>query len=207
MYRLSLFVLIILFEIIGLPPNCNAQFNLKWEQKLNKKNIEIYSAKMPKAGLNAVKAHSTFKVSGNDIVNYLLSTERQIKDIPNCVYSKILKQEGDSVFIFYQKYDLPWPISDRDIVYKVVITKTASSIIVNSEVIPNYLPINPHFIRVKELVAHWDLTNKPGNITDACYMVIANPAGSIPAWFLNLFLVDGPYNSFKLMHAHFDEKK
>jgi hypothetical protein len=119
----------------------------------------------------------------------------------------MLKQEGDSVFIFHQKYDLPWPVSDRDVVYKVHIIKTAGNIAVNSVAMPNYLPVNPSYIRIKELIAHWDLTHKHNNSTDATYMVIANPAGSVPTWFLNLFLVEGPHNSFKLMHAHFNEKK
>jgi hypothetical protein len=187
---------------------CTAQFNLTWTKKLDKNNIQVYTAKPPKAAVNAVKAHTVFNTSPDKVLAFLLSPAMHTKNLPNCKFSTLLKNNGDTAYYFHQQYDLPWPVMDREVVYLFKVKRHANkNISISSEVMADLIPRNKNYIRITEFAAQWQLNIVSANKTDALYMALANPAGSIPAWFLNMFLVDGPYQSFKSMHDYFNETK
>jgi START domain len=194
--------------LLALSTIVNAQFNLAWELKLNKNNIEVYSAKAPNANVKAVKAHTYFNTTTDKLLAYLLSPEMHVKNLTNCIYSKLLKNEGDTGYYFHQQYDLPWPVTDREVVYLFKVQRLPNKhVFITSEAIPNYLPANPNYIRLTEFTAQWKINTTSATRVDAHYMVLANPAGSIPTWFLNMFLVNGPYDSFKKMNDYFNAHK
>ncbi len=184
---------------------CVAQFNLAWKLQLNKNNIQVYTAKPANASVNAVKAHTVFSVDPNKVLSFLISPTMHVKNLPNCKSSTLLKNMGDTNYYFHQQYDLPWPVADREVVYLFKVKHLPNNCIaITSQSMHNYIPPNKGYIRITQFEAQWKLTTLPLTKTDAHYMALANPAGSIPAWFLNLFMVDGPYTSFKLMHEYFN---
>ncbi|MBC7411407.1 MAG: hypothetical protein H7331_03005 [Bacteroidia bacterium] len=186
----------------------SAQFNLTWTKKLDKNNIQIYTAKPAKAAVNAVKAHTLLNTTPDKLLAFLLSPAMHTKNLPNCKYSILLKNNGDTAYYFHQQYDLPWPVTDREVVYLFKVKRLPNkNIAITSGIITDMIPLNKNYIRITEFAAQWQINLVAPNKTEAFYMALANPAGSIPAWFLNIFLVDGPYQSFKSMHDYFNETK
>jgi hypothetical protein len=54
-------------------------------------------------------------------------------------------------------------------------------------------------VRVPQLKAFWKFTPKPDGTVDAEYQINVNPGGNVPAWIVNMFAIDGPYQSITSM--------
>ncbi len=100
--------------------------------------------------------------------------------------------------IIYQKYDLPWPIQDRDYVMtqnrKInVDTKTITATYQSIE--SKEKPQQECCIRAYAQRTYWKMEALPNGQTRVAVEVQTDPKGALPAWLINMIQRDWPYNS------------
>ena len=101
-------------------------------------------------------------------------------------------------YYYYTRSDLPFPLSDRDIVVRSRQWKDKDGIYYShSTLTRNMVNIKKGIVRIQEFDAHWKITQKENGILDIDYVVQTHPGGSLPTWAINLGIAKGPIETMK----------
>ena len=63
------------------------------------------------------------------------------------------------------------------------------------------------FVRIESLVGYWLFEKINEDEIKLTYETLADPAGNLPAWVVNLFIVDGPHNTLTNLHKMIAESQ
>lgn len=118
-----------------------------------------------------------------------------------CADMRLLKIEGDSTFV-YLTTALPWPAGTRDMVLKVQTEQGEDgSILRRLSAVNGMEPEVPGVIRVEQLEGIWRMVPTGERETEVTYQLQAEPAGDIPSWLANRFVIDAPMVTLKTLRA------
>jgi hypothetical protein len=113
--------------------------------------------------------------------------------------SYLLKRNSAYDFIYYAETTIPWPMSNRDAVIHLKITKDSLnrfvSIIGYGE--PKYIAEKEGKVRVPRTSISWYVTMPTSKTISIVYILDTDPGGSLPSWLANMFADKGPFESFK----------
>ena len=114
-----------------------------------------------------------------------------------CETSKVLQKTSEKHLIRYQTIVAPWPVDNRDVVVEVNFSQDEKTKVVYQKVtaLPNYTPKVAGHVRIPEFRGTWTLTPMKNGIVEIQYELLVNPGGAIPAWLVNMAMIDGPYDT------------
>jgi hypothetical protein len=137
------------------------------------------------------------KSSLSGVVALLLDT----KNYPNWIYacgeSYLLKTVSNREFYNYQVTDLPWPLTDRDVVADFKLKQDSATLVVllSKSAEPNYIPAKSGFVRIQHLQSLYTLTPVTSDSVKIELDMYIDPAGRLPAWLINANTIMGPYKT------------
>jgi hypothetical protein len=115
----------------------------------------------------------------------------------NCDYAKVIEKTSSTIQFERYYTDTPWPIADRDLVMKMVKEKKADGSVKYTRIsAPDKFPVDSDFMRIQEAGGEWLLEPVGEQQSKLTYQFYADPGGSLPAWLVNSFIVQGPFNTF-----------
>jgi hypothetical protein len=169
----------------------------KWDLKKQENGISVYTRLAESSSFKELKSVCTIKTSLKSIVALLNDWESYPGWVYRCGKSSTLKKISDREVIHYQTVVAPWPVDSRDFVVNVKLNQDPKSGIVTiiSTSNPGFIPVIPGHVRIKEFKASWTLIPKENGTTEVIYHLLVNPGGYVPAWLVNLAVVDGPYET------------
>lgn len=202
-----LFVFLMVQSVFGY--HLYAQDNGVWELQKEENGIKIYTRNVSGSPVKEVKAFLQLNASLSSVVAVIRDFENYPLWIYKCAHAKLLKSVGDSDMYYYHITDTPWPVEDRDMVSRVVITQNDKSLElkINSTGIPDYLPKRDGFLRLPKSNTLWILTPIGPNLIQAQYILSIDPGGDVPVWLLNVFVTDGPFESLVLFKSRIQNPK
>ena len=113
-----------------------------------------------------------------------------------------LRQEQDAparsgVKLFYSVIHMPWPVSDRDVVYRRTRTKDPETgvVLYENAALPQAYPEQKGEVRMPHLKGSWRFTPLAGGGTEVTYQEHSEVGGHIPDWLVNKLAVNIPFNS------------
>lgn len=165
-----------------------------WLLEKDKDGVQIFTRKLDHHKVKEFKAITYTSKSVSDL-------EKLIKDVehyPDWVYSvsfgELLEEDGDSRILYYI-FDVPWPVSDRDMVIKSFKTQDEfGNLKFNINLVKDYKPEISGYVRMKEVFGSWTFIPE-GDNTKIIYQFYGDPSGNLPAWLVNMFIVEGPYET------------
>lgn len=182
-------LLIILFISVG-------SFAADWELKKNEDGIIVYTREIANSDFLEYKGIATVNASRRKVAEVILRISDYINWFPDCLDSKRLSYPDKNEVLVYYKIDSPWPVKDRDAVVHLYINdepdKNKTTIDFKAE--PNSLEKYPGVVRVPKSSGYWKLESI-NNQTKVTYQNHADPGGSVPAWVVNMFVVDAPFKT------------
>jgi hypothetical protein len=194
------FILIINVFIIcmAFKPGINESHLLnptEWKLEKTGNDIKVYTRQSEGSSIKEFKAVTT--VTAN--MKSLESLIENVSDYPNwqtnIATAKILKQVNKTEQYIYYTTDLPWPMTDRDVViFSEKTVEVDGTVRYNILSKPDYITGTDDFLRIKNAKGIWQLTPQ-GNKIEIIYQFYGDPAGSIPSSIINMFIVDGPYST------------
>ncbi|MES2655100.1 MAG: START domain-containing protein [Bacteroidota bacterium] len=174
--------------------------NDRWELKKDQNNIKIYVKKNNNHAINELKAVTNFSSSLNGLVAFVKDIAIHEKYIERCKSAYIIRNVNDSELYYYQETEAPWPVANRyGVIYYKIRQASNKTVVIQSSNILGLLPPKADMVEVPALKASWTFTPKANGIVEGEYYLYVNPGGNIPVWLINLFLVDGPYNTLLKM--------
>ena len=200
----SLFLFSLLFITLS-----SFQNTYNWQLKKIENDISIYTRTPENSKYKELKAVYQIKTSLSSIIALLNDFESFPKWVYRCEKSMALKKDSDNHIIRYQTVVAPWPVDNRDMILEVNSFQDKKTKIVYQKVnsIPDYIPLVKGHVRVREFRALWTLIPLKNGFVEVNYELLVNPGGNIPAWLVNLALVDGPFDtSVKMREMLMNEK-
>ena len=167
----------------------------KWELAKNEDGIKVYTRKVEGRSVKSYKAKAVINAPINKvyfIYTDLKSYQRVMQD-----QSEIeLLEKNNNRYILYSKMDMPWPADDRDMVSETEIEKKDNGqIIIRSKCLKNRLAPKKDYVRIKDCWEIVTLTPVGNDKVEIQIEGLFDVGGSLPGWIVNMFLVDGPFDT------------
>ena len=172
----------------------NQAFTQAWELKKEGDSIKVYTRVVPNSPIKEFKASGTMKAKPEAIYAVLRdvpSYPKWIEDVKHAI--KI--SEYDSGMTFYYQLALPWPLKDRDMALEMKITSSENTILFALESNPELVAVDEDFIRMVTVTGEWSIQQLDDEFCLVEHRFLADPEGSLPSWVVNMFIVDGPYQT------------
>lgn len=168
-----------------------------WELAKHKNEIQIYTRAYENSEIQEFKALMRTSKS----IHLLEDLIEDVEEFPNWQLNiasvKILKRLENSEKYVWFVIETPWPFSDRDMVVNLRKSVNEQGVITFNIInVPDYLEEKEDLIRMREADGKWVFTPLPNGQTEVLYQFYADPAGNLPEWVINMFIVDTPYQTF-----------
>ena len=167
---------------------------VNWDLKKDEAGIQVYTRTVKESSIKEFKAVGILPVTVHKLISILQDVEHYPEWIDDVQYSKKISIKDQKLDFYYQLH-LPWPVKNRDMALTMQVIEEANNTVLQLVSNPNIEPLKSDFIRMVKVNGYWKLEPISDSSTKVTHQFLADPEGSIPAWVVNSFIVDGPYNS------------
>jgi len=188
-------LLFLLVIFIGTSSFCT--INDDWQLKKVDQGISVYTRNPENSAFKELKAVAYIKTSISSIVALLYDFDDYPEWVYKCGKSSTLKIINENEFIHYQTVLAPWPVDNRDFVIHIKReqNKITKVVTIRSYAIGNYIPAFPGYVRIMNFNASWVITPQKDGTVEIVYQLLVDPAGYVPAWIVNMVILDGPFDT------------
>ncbi len=193
-----------LLSFLCLSANASARWkdnDLEWTLKRDRNGIQVYLAKMPGSKFRAILSTMEVDVPPQELAALVMDLENCPNWAAMCKSAEVVEQISPSESYVRSVNDAPFPVRDRDVVAKVewFYDRDSGKIFMHSDATPQKIPKQKGLVRVNVASSEWHFTpQENGKVLVENYAHI-DPNGKIPAWILNLMIVESPYKTLKNM--------
>lgn len=174
-----------------------SQYN--WKLTKDKDGIRVYQSEVKGSNYKSIKVECTLEGTYDKLMAILNDVNLHKNWVYNNKTSALLKRISPTEFYYYSETSLPWPMTNRDAVVHLRMTKDSLNRFVKVVAIaePTYIPQKSGKVRVPQSNVQWYVTMPSTKTIHIIYTFEADPGGSVPPWLVNSFADKGPYESFK----------
>lgn len=179
-----------------LAPLAAAGDGAPWSLVRDRDGIAVHTRPVEGSGILEFKG-TALVASPVDAIRAVL---RAVDDFelwfPNTSESRLLAREQGVTFQ-YTVIDAPWPVSDRDNVFRSETEHDPATGIVRIAVsaAPDRHPEQPDRVRVRHARGQWLLEPLAGERTRVTFTMHLEPGGGVPQWLLNSQVVETPFEA------------
>ncbi len=173
-----------------------------WNLVRERDGIVVYTRPVEGSGIREFKGSALVAASAQQI-RALLRDADHFKDwFPNTSESRLLARDGD-VSYQYSVLDAPWPVSDRDNVFRseTTIDPTTGQVAIRVSAAPDYHPEQPERVRVRRALGLWLLEPVGAEQTKVTFSMHLEPGGGVPQWLINAQVVETPFDALTNLRA------
>ncbi len=174
--------------------------NHDWKLRKEEDGITVYTRKVEGSSFDEFKAIALIHgASFDQVLNLILNVKNKRSLIPDCTESRILFQQDKYHNIHYFRIRAPWPIRDRDGVFKSVTSVTNNGKLAHISISPlgNYIEEKKDLVRMYRGDGYWEIEELPDKNVKITYQFHGDPGGKIPGWLANSAIVSNPFNTLK----------
>lgn len=171
-----------------------------WHLAKDEDGIQVYLDDVPGSKYQRFRGVTLIKADVRTLSDLQENLRVACKWLYGCKSMRLLDVEGDSTWV-YLTTELPWPASPRDMVIQVQTERTDDGLIRHLSAVAGKVERQPGLIRVSQLKGLWTLVAKGEQLTEVTYQLEADPAGDIPSWLANQFVIDAPMVSLRTLRA------
>lgn len=171
--------------------------------------IEVYTCKVGDSKIKSIQSSFALSTTFADLANALIDLDNFYKWQYKIRKTEMLKHISKDEFIYRAELETPWPVSNRDLILHVKLSKGPSAGEYHFSAIgrPDFIPPRPGFVRVPLSEAHWYIRVTEQKNLEIKHSILIDPGGNIPAWLMNLSLAEGPYQTFKNLRDYLGSAK
>jgi hypothetical protein len=182
MMRLMVCILLTFSAMSGFAATQN-----NWEKIDDDQGIQVFRKSMPGSDIVAFKGAGIVDASLETIFWVLCDAEHEEQWVEMLIDNYILENMTPFDRVQYQNFDLPWPLSDRDFVYRAVATTDKQGrlhLVLNSVGHPKTPETKG--VRAEIMRSGFVLTPRPDGKTFVEVSIFSDPKGILPTWVINL---------------------
>ena len=168
---------------------------------LNKNNIKVWTYQNSQNPVFLYKAETIYDTPLEKAVGLILDVDHAVQWVPYMGSVKVLSRDDKKgEFLLYMVLDFPFPLKDRDLVVQGKMVKDAQGVIsIKNKAIDKGYAKNPDYVRLTHYEGDWSFQKLANNKVKVSTYGYANPEGSIPLTFVNMFVQQQPYQMLQKM--------
>lgn len=169
-------------------------FGQKWNFVKEKDGVQLYTRPELNSTFKAFRGEVTFKAD-IEKVNLLVGDADNVdwwdKDI---IFIKILDFKRNDHIRYYIIFDLPGPLTSRDLALEAKITINPLTGIRTVSALPlvGVVPEKPDLVRIKKYWQRWTIQPLANGYIHAILEGFIEPNGNVPSWMHNMIVPDIP---------------
>ncbi|MGK0387740.1 MAG: hypothetical protein ACI94Y_000466 [Maribacter sp.] len=187
-----------------VPQEIEAINDNDWKLVVDQGDLKVYKRISSHSSFKEIKATYIIAAPMEEIVEALNDINKYAEWVYKCKEAKYVRKISDSKFIYYNHSDLPYPISDRDmvVVNEEWYDAAAGTIRSFSTIAQDHnLPLKKNVVRIKEFESKWLFKDLGDGRTSIAYEMFLDPGGSLPAWAVNMAVAKGPVKTMRGLEA------
>jgi hypothetical protein len=194
--RRSLFAGLALLLVSG-PARAGA-----WEKIDEEEGIKVFRKEVAGSPLVAFRGEAMISAPLEKLLWVLADNAHRTDWVDRLKKSVVLATTGSYEYVVYQHFSLPFPISDRDYVYRGRATRDQHGVVTLAIASVTH-PKAPATIGVRAnlIGSRYVLTPKGPDKTYVVVEVHTDPKGAIPTWLVNLIQKSWPMKTLKGLRA------
>ncbi|HKI74353.1 MAG TPA: START domain-containing protein [Pseudomonadales bacterium] len=168
-----------------------------WQLRHDDHGVKVYTRSVPGSRFEAVKATMVITARLAAAIALVRDTAACSEWESLCDHATGIKRVSTHEVYVYQVNNLPWPVSDRDVVAHVLWARDTATggVTMTATAVPGMVAPRPGMVRVNDAVTRWlfqPLDHGRLRITTEAHI---DPGGPMPAWIINMLLVKSPVTS------------
>lgn len=180
--RTSMLLLALVLLVPGL---CGA--GEQWQQIDDDAGIRVFKKDMPGSGIVAFKGNGIVDASMEQIYWVICDAEHEREWVEMLVDNVIVEETSPFDRVQYQNFDLPWPLADRDFVYRAIsITDSEGRVRVELNSVEHPEAPKTKGVRAQIMKSSILLTPRSDGRTDVEVSIFSDPKGILPDWLINM---------------------
>lgn len=185
-----------IFSILFIFTSLHAS-EIQWERVKNSSGIEVYTRAVSGSAIKEFRAVTVVRGSLSSVLAMLDDTGSYPRWMYRCTDASLLAKKNIFERITYTVTSSPWPVADRDIAVKSVISQNKKTLAVTVAIsgLPEYIPAKPGKVRMTKVNGYWMLEPLGNGQVRITYRLHSEPGGKVPDSLVNSSLVDIPYNT------------
>ena len=195
MRQITVYIFILTFSFPYFGGNLFSQE--EWSLRRQKEDITIHTRTRQDSPLKEYRIRATINAPIMVVYEFLSNVNLHPQWVYQCSGLTVLDEEKGRYIIYHTSYDIPWPVQDRDLVAKALITweKDSSMARILTEEVNLDYKVLKDVVRMPDYREDVLLEDIEGGRTIFRVEGFADPGGKIPPWLVNMFMVDGIYES------------
>lgn len=191
--NLSLFILFTL----SLP--LTVQADLNWEEINKEEEITVYRAEVDNSPIVAFKGKTIIDISAKKVLWVLADREHRKDWVDRLNINEELEVISKVERVIYQSFDMPIFISNRDMVYKSVLSRDKETGVYKFSMFSVDHEKAPETVGVRAILTNSNYLLKPlaNGKTEVSVEILSDPKGWLPAWLVNLIQKSWPLKTLK----------
>ena len=172
-----------------------------WKLRVKEDGITVYTRKVEGSPILQFKSDMIVNAPLDKVVRFFENEKIIPQWFHQCTRAELLETNGSDQKVLYFVVHLPWPVTERDSVFRRVRTtdRSTGTVTFFATALPERLPVAKGKIRVQALDSTWKFTPLAGDRTEVYFDQHSDPGGFIPPFIVNKLVVDMPLNSFRNM--------
>ncbi|ETR73741.1 MAG: Lipid-binding START domain protein [Candidatus Magnetoglobus multicellularis str. Araruama] len=170
--------------------NCKVYAASEWQPAIKKNGIDAYSRRVEGTNILEIRAITVVDARMEVIAEVLRDIPANVEWRPKCVECRLLERHNRNAMTTYTRIDLPWPVSDRDVIIKAdtsINLKTGRAVVSLGAVDHHKAPPPNENVRITEFFSQYYLEYINREQTGIIFTTRVNPAGRIPTFLVNMF--------------------
>jgi hypothetical protein len=189
--------------------NCAlAQTGDDWALRENNDGVKIFTRNVENSKIKAIKVECELDATLSQLVAVLMDVKNSEEWLYHTASNYIVKQVSPSELYYYSLVEMPWPVSNRDFIAHLKVSQDAVTrvVTIDAPCVADMVPVKYKVVRIANSKGKWVLSPVSKSRVKVVYTLHADPGGSIPAWITNLFVTQGPSQSFKKLKVHLQKQ-
>lgn len=186
-----------------------SQVQEDWKLKRDRNQIVIYVREQAGSPLKEYKATATIRSPVSKVFGFMVDLERHPEWVFRCTELTIIDRPEENRIRFHTTYDIPWPMKDRDLTAEMILTRHEGGrkIELLTRHIQLEYPLVKNIVRMPDY-REWVMLEEMDSLqTMFVTEGYADFGGSVPPWLVNMFLVDGLYDSVMKMRELVEDQE
>jgi hypothetical protein len=170
-----------------------------WQLRVNKEGIAVYTRKVEASPILEYKASMMVQAKLSTLMRFFEDAKKLPQWYYQCIQAEPLASESAEESIVYFVLHLPWPVTERDCVYRRVksLDSASGEIGYTFSAVSGRFPQQPGKVRVLYLKTIWRFTPLKDGRIEVYFQQHSDPGGSIPSFLVNQLSLEIPFYSLK----------
>ena len=193
----------LIFLLISISTFSTVYAQENWKLSTEKDGVKVFTKSILTSKVKALKIETALNASASQLVAVIMDVEKGKEWVYSTKSCVLLKQVSPSELYYYSEVILPWPAQNRDFIAHIMVSQNPSTkiITVDAPCVTGYVPEKANIVRIQKSLGKWIITPISKSQVKIEYTLAVDPAGSIPAWLVNLVASQGPLETFKKLRT------